>query len=877
MAGMPKILMVIAFLRTLYALSCISCDKANCAEPFNCKAGLVKGLCGCCEVCAKVENERCGGPWYIHGKCANGLKCVTRAQLELRDSFLPPHFKVGMCEPDACQNTTCGFRQKCKINRHGRPTCFCPRRCGKARFPVCGLLNGKQYRNKCRLKREECLTETEIGMVTGECKKCTYKNKVFKFGKTRPDVKPCEICICHHGLWKCTIQPSCFINNLPVRSDHPSCLVSQDRKNHVLPCPRGLSCRIPPSDDLYDNFRVGTCKPENVKTREAVLPFVLHFESNRILESREESLKKYRLLEKRMPAESEFKKIPIFTETETTSTTGRPNTDARATTVHRSTAPTVNLKNDHYQNDGLMRQVCLAYPDNRSCSSQTTIRWFYNATTGSCVPFSYGGCGGNFNNFLSKEKCQKVCQSGPRPTAWQSTSTQSSPFYISTHKFDIHVESGRLLDMCHDMKSGMSYHNGEKWHIDACTSCSCVSGRALCVAATCRITCFNPEYVEGKCCPICKSDASNDIIIMENENTKCKDVETELWYHSGESWDRKNCTRCVCFEGEISCMASVCAKPLCPNPVKTDGICCPVCPEEYEQVVQPTKSETSVVCNDLTTGKQHLPGEGWDINDCVSCFCGNDGQQVCHETKCSASKCNNPVHLQGRCCPVCPEIFHSACIYDNSQYFQGEFMLLADMCTLCKCNGNKWNCTKRYCNATGIHTVITPNKPTKSYNIRQNPTTGNVFNIHTRAMESFPTDGKTERPNDYIVENPARMTRRGMKGLFIIPTGIKTTEDPNFHTEMDKILAMMLENRPTAVETTSKDEERQRDNKHNIFHDDYIDNEESSWLWEPTKEVIKKDALPWLKDFDYNMWSNWDEPEPSDPVTDEDFLGKKKL
>ena len=72
--------------------------------------------------------------------------------------------------PDACQNTTCGFRQKCKVNRHGRPTCFCPRRCGKARFPVCGLLNGKQYRNKCKLEREECLTETEIGMVTGECK-----------------------------------------------------------------------------------------------------------------------------------------------------------------------------------------------------------------------------------------------------------------------------------------------------------------------------------------------------------------------------------------------------------------------------------------------------------------------------------------------------------------------------------------------------------------------------------------------------------------------------------------------------------------------------------------------------------------------------------
>ena len=99
MAGMHKILVVITFVRTVYALSCSSCDKTACVEPLNCKAGLVKGLCGCCDVCAKLENERCGGPWYIHGKCAKGLKCVIRTQLENRDGFLPEHFKVGVCEP----------------------------------------------------------------------------------------------------------------------------------------------------------------------------------------------------------------------------------------------------------------------------------------------------------------------------------------------------------------------------------------------------------------------------------------------------------------------------------------------------------------------------------------------------------------------------------------------------------------------------------------------------------------------------------------------------------------------------------------------------------------------------------------------------------
>jgi hypothetical protein len=99
MTGMHKILVVIAFVRTVYALSCTSCDKTACAEPLNCKAGLVKGLCGCCDVCAKLENERCGGPWYIHGKCDKGLTCVTRTQRENRDGFLPEYFKIGVCEP----------------------------------------------------------------------------------------------------------------------------------------------------------------------------------------------------------------------------------------------------------------------------------------------------------------------------------------------------------------------------------------------------------------------------------------------------------------------------------------------------------------------------------------------------------------------------------------------------------------------------------------------------------------------------------------------------------------------------------------------------------------------------------------------------------
>ncbi|CAM9518722.1 unnamed protein product [Rangifer tarandus platyrhynchus] len=39
----------------------------------------------------------------------------------------------------------------------------------------------------------------------------------------------------------------------------------------------------------------------------------------------------------------------------------------------------------------------------------TITRYFYNAETGLCEQFRYSGCGGNRNNFLTKEECVKTC------------------------------------------------------------------------------------------------------------------------------------------------------------------------------------------------------------------------------------------------------------------------------------------------------------------------------------------------------------------------------------------------------------------------------------------------------------------------------------
>ena len=37
------------------------------------------------------------------------------------------------------------------------------------------------------------------------------------------------------------------------------------------------------------------------------------------------------------------------------------------------------------------------------------IRWYYDTTMQKCLPFTYGGCRGNNNLFMSHEECFQLC------------------------------------------------------------------------------------------------------------------------------------------------------------------------------------------------------------------------------------------------------------------------------------------------------------------------------------------------------------------------------------------------------------------------------------------------------------------------------------
>ncbi|RMC05001.1 hypothetical protein DUI87_18181 [Hirundo rustica rustica] len=54
------------------------------------------------------------------------------------------------------------------------------------------------------------------------------------------------------------------------------------------------------------------------------------------------------------------------------------------------------------------QRACLLPPDDGPCRALVP-RWYYDRHTQSCQEFTYGGCYGNANNFLTFDDCEKSC------------------------------------------------------------------------------------------------------------------------------------------------------------------------------------------------------------------------------------------------------------------------------------------------------------------------------------------------------------------------------------------------------------------------------------------------------------------------------------
>ncbi|XP_066276577.1 cysteine-rich motor neuron 1 protein-like isoform X2 [Branchiostoma lanceolatum] len=152
-------ILFIVIVTSVAGLSCSPCEDHECSKPPPCKGDIVKDACGCCDVCAKVEGERCGGPWKISGVCSSGLFCDKD-----QDDFNA----VGVCKPKA---------SLCGANSHFsacggmcRPTCdnptpICPAVC----FPGCACDEGFVWSKDNCIPQKICPKKCPAGSHWSMC------------------------------------------------------------------------------------------------------------------------------------------------------------------------------------------------------------------------------------------------------------------------------------------------------------------------------------------------------------------------------------------------------------------------------------------------------------------------------------------------------------------------------------------------------------------------------------------------------------------------------------------------------------------------------------------------------------------------------------
>ncbi|XP_050741059.1 tabkunin 2-like isoform X1 [Drosophila biarmipes] len=59
--------------------------------------------------------------------------------------------------------------------------------------------------------------------------------------------------------------------------------------------------------------------------------------------------------------------------------------------------------------DAICRLPSESHPHNKEKCLALFRMWTYEAAQNRCIQFTYAGCGGNDNIFLSKEKCEAKC------------------------------------------------------------------------------------------------------------------------------------------------------------------------------------------------------------------------------------------------------------------------------------------------------------------------------------------------------------------------------------------------------------------------------------------------------------------------------------
>lgn len=118
-------------------------------------------------------------------------------------------------------------------------------------------------------------------------------------------------------------------------------------------------------------------------------------------------------------------------------------------------------------------------------------RWFHNFETGRCEEFTWGGCGGNDNNFETKDECEAACPSEAPKLSIAPRAGQCEP---EVHCTDIYIPVCGI--------DGVTYGNpceAERAGVDIAYDGECVA----------EITCRDRGCPDGWTCDYCQVSDGN--------------------------------------------------------------------------------------------------------------------------------------------------------------------------------------------------------------------------------------------------------------------------------------------------------------------------------------------------------------------------------
>uniref|UniRef100_A0A8D0BHJ5 Chordin like 2 n=1 Tax=Salvator merianae TaxID=96440 RepID=A0A8D0BHJ5_SALMN len=184
-----------------------------------------------------------------------------------------------------------------------------------------------------------------------------------------------------------------------------------------------------------------------------------------------------------------------------------------------------------------------------------------------------------------------------------------------------------------------------------CTQCSCSEGHIYCHLVTCpELLCASPQTTPDSCCQVCRESVWMLTCTTTHSLTflPCRRVlQTQSQYP---------CRGVLRSKGSQGAADSPTGASLefIPKSVKPRGA------SSGTTVKIILKEKHKKAC--VYRGKTYSHGEVWhptiprlEVVSCILCTC-RDGNQDCRKITCPKQyPCEEPEHVEGKCCKVCPE------------------------------------------------------------------------------------------------------------------------------------------------------------------------------------------------------------------------------